>query len=330
MRSLSSMDPQPVHPSRVTVGFSSHRPETLPYVAAWMRRHDIVVLEEPPNELFEKMLRRETSVDDYLADTDFEFPVFTRRSCELHRALHAEGKTILQVDPFLERLERIHDRFEEGWTPSRVKADPLLSEVYQAEHSWTAALLRYYESAAVDGFEVVVAALLAFSRADSARGGLRDRLRAEALVSLLPVDRSVYVEAGEIHVALAGELRSRLEPSRAVRSIHVMQPVVERLSGRRCCPGPGDKLTMLVTLRPDYRGPSADLLAARALIHVKILHKDEIDSSEGQVPHTVDEIECNLLVGNLSYDDCRQLFEVTRSMPTRQARAEVVARYPAR
>ena len=53
MRSLSAMDLEPLHSSRVTVAFSSHRPETLPYVAAWMRRHDIVALEEPPNELFE-------------------------------------------------------------------------------------------------------------------------------------------------------------------------------------------------------------------------------------------------------------------------------------
>ena len=236
---------------------------------------------------------------------------------------------MLQVDPFLERLVRIHDRFEQGWTPSRVEADPLLSEVYRAERSWTAALLQYYESATRDGFDAVLAALLAFSRADAARGRLRDRLRAEALASLLPADRSVYVEAGEIHLALVGELRSRLEPARAVRSMHVMQPVVERLSGRRRCPGPGDKLTMLFTMRPDYRGPRADLLAARALIHVKILHKNEIDSPQGQVPHTVNEIECNRLVESLSRDECRQLFEKVRSLPTRQARAEVVARYPA-
>jgi hypothetical protein len=295
-----------------------------------MRLHDLVALEEPPSELFEEMLRGEVSVDDYLADTDLEFPVFARRSCALHRALHAEGKTILQVEPFQERMARIHERFEEGWTPSRVEADPLLSGVYRAERSWTAALLRYYESAARDGFEGVLAAVLAFSRADAARGRLRDRLRAEALASLLPADRSVYVEAGEIHLVLVGELRSRLEPTRAVSSIHVMQPAIERLSGRRRCPGPGDKLTMLFIMRPDYLGPRADLLAARALIHVKILHKDEIDGSEEQVPHTVNEIECNRLVKNLSYDECSRLFEEIRSLPTRQARAEVVARYPAR
>jgi hypothetical protein len=314
-----------VKPDRITVAFSSHRPETLPIAAEWMRRHDVVVLEEPPNEIFEGMIRGRVSIEDYLLTTDFEFPLFARRSCGLQRTLHAEGKTILQVDPFMERLSEIHDRFAEGCAPAQVEADRRHGEVYRAERRWTAALLRYYETAVRDEFDVVVAALQAFTRADAARGTLRDRLRAEALVRLLPPDRSVYVEAGGIHLRLVGELNSRLDPARSLVSLHLMEPVLKRLSGKRRYPGPGDKLTLLFTMRPEYRGPLADLLAARALVHVKILRKDEIDGEDGLFPHTRDEIECNRLVDDLSYEECGRLFERIRSLSITQARAVVTA-----
>jgi hypothetical protein len=317
-------------PSRVTVAFSSHRPETLTFAADWMRRHDVVVLEEPRHENFAAMLEGRVSIDDYLDDVEFEFPVFARRSCELHRQLHTAGKTILQVDPFMERLGRIHDRFAAGETPAQVGADGRYSEVYDAEREWTAALLGYYESAARADFDTVVAALQAFSRADAARGKVRDRLRAEELERFLPVDRSVYIEAGEIHIGLVDELRSRLEPSRPVSSTHLMEPILKRLTGKGRYPGPGDALTMLLTKSPDFSGAQADLLAARALVHVKILHKEEITGEEGEFPHTRDEIECNRLVEDLSYDDCRKWFAQIRFMPAGEARAAISTGSPGR
>jgi hypothetical protein len=206
-----------------------------------------------------------------------------------------------------------------------VEADGRYSEVYRRERAWTGALLRYYESAAREDFDSVVAALQAFTRADAARGAVRDRLRTEALVHRIPGDRSVYVEAGEVHFNLLGELRSRLEPARPVATVHLMEPVRKALTGKRCDPGPGDRLTWLYARSPEYRGPRADRLAGRALLHVKILSKTEVDAADGEFPHTHDEIECNRLVAGLSYEDCRRLFARVRSMPVRQARETVAA-----
>ena len=41
---------------KITLGLSMHRPEMVPFLADWMKRHDAVVLEEPPDESFEQMI----------------------------------------------------------------------------------------------------------------------------------------------------------------------------------------------------------------------------------------------------------------------------------
>jgi hypothetical protein len=267
------------------------------------------------------MLRGKLSIEDYLSEDDFEFPIFARRSCELQRTLHASGKTLLQVEPFLDRLGRIHDRFAAGSTPQQVDADPELSEVYAAERSWTAALLRYYEVSAAGAFDAVIEALKAFARVDAARGTVRDRLRADALAQLLPDGRAAYVEAGEVHFLLGNQLRDRLPATRRVRTLHLMDPVWRRLTGEQRSHAPGDELTLLYMLRPDDDPTRADLLAARSLIHVKILGKEELEHGAEEYPHTTDEIECNRLVSDLSVEQCQRLFEEIRALPTAEARA---------
>jgi hypothetical protein len=99
--------------------------------------------------------------------------------------------------------------------------------------------------------------------------------------------------------------------------------------GKRRATSPGDLLTLLYVFRPDYAGERADLLAARNLIHVKILAKEEIEASEDPFPHTRDQIESNRLVGTLSYHECHGLFEQIRSRKTDEAR-QVVREYSER
>ena len=40
----------------LTIGFSSHRPETLPLAQNVMATHDHIVIEEPPTPEFRRML----------------------------------------------------------------------------------------------------------------------------------------------------------------------------------------------------------------------------------------------------------------------------------
>jgi hypothetical protein len=49
----------------LTIGFSSHRPETLPLAERVMAEHDHIVIEEPPTPEFSRMLAGTLPVDDY-------------------------------------------------------------------------------------------------------------------------------------------------------------------------------------------------------------------------------------------------------------------------
>jgi hypothetical protein len=93
----------------VTVGLSSHRLEVLPYARCEMENRDAIVLEEAPEPDFPAMLAGKLMIDDYLADKDIEFPEYSRRQMLMLRELHQQGKSILQVEPYLERLIRIHE-----------------------------------------------------------------------------------------------------------------------------------------------------------------------------------------------------------------------------
>jgi hypothetical protein len=311
---------------KITVAFSPHRAEALPFAADTMRKHEAIVLEEPANPLLVGMLERKVPIDEYLLEMDFEFPRFARRSCELLRELYREGKKILQVEPFMERLGEIHDFFGEGGRPEGIQEGASHHAVYREEHEWTAAILDYYQKSGGRDFDEIVSAVKTFARADASRGRLRDRMRAEETVSMARSYESVYVEAGDLHAPLLGELRQRIAPRDLLKPVYLMQPVVKRLGGKGQALGPGDLLTLIYAFRPDYQGQRAGLLAARNLIHVKILKKVEIVEGEDRFPHTRDQIESNQLVERLSYADCRGLFEQIRSLKTDEAR-EVVRAY---
>lgn len=290
-----------------------------------MRRHEAIILEEPESPHLAPMLRKDLSIDEYLLETDAGFPRFARRSCELLRELHAEGKEILQIEPFMDRLLEIHDIFGSGGTPEEIQEGSPHHGVYWAERKCTAALLDYYPKSAGHNFDEAVAATQEFARADSARGRLRDRLRAEKIASVVESYGSVYIEAGELHVALLPELRRRIPKAARLRPVYLMDQAVKRLGGRLRGLGPGDLLTLIYLFRPGYEGHRSDLLAARNLIHVKILMKEEMEGRDGEFPHTRDQIESNRLVEGLSYQDCGTLYEEIRWIETARARERVRA-----
>jgi hypothetical protein len=311
---------------KITVAFSPHRAEALPFAADTMRKHEAIVLEEPANPLLVGMLEQEVPIDEYLLEMDFEFPRFAGKSCELLRELYRQGKKILQVDPFMERLREIHDFFGEGGSPEGIQDGASHHAVYREEHKWTAALLAYYQKSAGRDFDEIVSAVKTFARADASRGRLRDRLRAEKIASMARSYESVYVEAGELHVPLLGELRRRIAAQDLLKPLYLMESVVKRLGGKGRALGPGDLLTLIYAFRPEYEGRRADLMAARNLIHVKILKKVEIEEGEDRFPHTRDQIESNHLVEGLTYTECGGLFEKIRSLRTEEAR-EVARAY---
>jgi hypothetical protein len=186
----------------ITFGFSPHRIEALPFMREQMEKHELIVLEDAPSPFFQDMLHGDMSIDEYVMEQAAEFPEFEKRLCVSLRDLHLAGKRVVQVEPYLERLLRIHDLFEGKATVDDVTADPELREIYLAEKRATGALIDYYEKSARAAFDDVVEAVKIFARADANRLALRDRLRAQAVSSLTGRGETVYVEAGYIHFPL--------------------------------------------------------------------------------------------------------------------------------
>jgi len=63
----------------------------------------------------------------------------------------------------------------------------------------------------------------------------------------------------------------------------------------------------------------ADLLAARSLIYIKLIEKEELLPGESRTPHIEDEIEVNRLVDRLNFNQCRELFQQIRLSKREQA-----------
>ena len=307
----------------ITIGFSTHRPETVPLAADYMQRHEAIILEEPESPDFRLMLSGEIAIDDYLMDSDFEFPEFSRKSCELYRRLYQDGKQLLQIDPYMVRLNAIRDIFDQGGKPGDIDPHSALGAVYAPERSWTAALLAYYENCLTAPFAEVVELVKRFAREDAARGRLRDELRAQAINALIPSFSTLYIEAGTLHLTLLNYLSALLPSDYHLRPVYLTAPVVRRLCGRRHALGSGDKLTLHYTYRPDFVAARADLLAAQSLIHSKIQLKDEMIDAADEFPHTHDEVKTAALVSRLSYSDCSKLYGNIKHKSTIEARLAI-------
>jgi len=127
------------------------------------------------------MLTRALAVDDYLRPLDVAYPAFSRNMCYLLWELHAEGKMIFQVEPFLEILSGIHEFFADGHRPGELNQTSIQYPVYLAERNATKALLDYYQTAMTGSFDSTIAAVEQFARMDAARFRLRDSLRAQGI-----------------------------------------------------------------------------------------------------------------------------------------------------
>ena len=117
-------------------------------------------------------------------EMDAEFPEFGRAQVEILQELRQQGKVILQVEPYLERLVEIHELFAQETTPAEVMARAELNEVYQMERETSAALLGFYQLSMQAPFGQVVESVKHFARRDAARFRLRDTMRAKALAAL--------------------------------------------------------------------------------------------------------------------------------------------------
>lgn len=310
--------------SCICLGYTSYRLEALPFVQKRMQQFECIVLEEPPTPGFSEMLSGEMEVDDYLMLTEFGFPGFAKKQCLLLREMHHLGKTILQVEPFVEDLIGLHEFFAAEGRPDQIKRETRAGIVYDCERSWSDKLMKFYKVSGISRkFSHLVQAVKNFARADAEKGRLRDQMRAKALEDILPCYQSIYVEAGYIHFFLVGEVFSKKPASSRLETFYSMQDFFRERLGRRQILGPGDVLTLLYTWVPDYSGRRADILAARSLIYNKIVHKEEILEETDKFPHSRDELKAVQLAGSLDYEECKDVYREIRGLETREAMEKV-------
>lgn len=313
--------------NRHTLAMSSHRLETIPLAEPLMRNHEVIVLEEPKTPGFEEMLEGNLPVDDYLMAVGPAFPRFAKSSYLLVRALHQEGRSVVQLDPFLDELADIHDFFADGGRPEQIDPASLRGQVYGAERSWTESLVEFYRTSRENlPFSDVIKSVEEFARADALRGRLRDELRAKALVEQLPVTKPAYIEAGYIHLWLHRRLRERLGDH--LQTKRLLESISHERTGRRQVLGPGDHLTNLLTLKPDKRTRKTELLAARSVIHNRIIIRDELEPTKTEpFPHTKDEIRCGELVAALDAADCQHLYPLVHRLEQTDVAIHIVEDY---
>ena len=314
---------------KITIGLSLHRPEMIPIIRNYMQQCDAIFLEEPPETNFRQMLRGSISIEDYLMPLDIEYPEFSKNMCCLLRKLHAKGKTIIQIEPFMEVLLGIHDFFANGNGPGDLAKNSLEYPVYLAERRATEALLTYYQAAITGSFEDILEAVIKFARMDAARFRLRDSLRAQALAPQIKRYPSAYIEAGAIHFRLWQLLRKRLPKKIRIVPLFLADFALNMLEEKGHLYGPGDQLTLLYIFHPTIAETEQhQLLAARAIIYAKIIEKEEFDADVGTFPHSQDELACIRATGKLNLCDCRELFPLIRRSKTAEAR-QIVADYSA-
>jgi hypothetical protein len=313
----------------ITIGLASHRLEVLPAVWEEMLQHEAIVLEEPPEKDFPDLLEGNISPADYLADKDVWFPEFSIQQLEMVKELHARGKTILQVEPYQERLIRIHESLAAGQSRAEVENQPDLKEVYAAEHGTSRNLLAFYAAAHTAPFLQVVARVKEFARADAVRFRLRDTLRAEALAPLAQQFSRLYVEAGYIHLFLLKTLAGLITGKARLKFKYALGSRSLEAIGRPRPMGPGDLLTLYHILRTPLSPEKEDLLAGRSLIHIQLLDKTEKAPGADPTPHLTDEIRAVRLSSRLSLEDCANLYPKVRKAAPEEA-VVVVADHLAR
>lgn len=309
----------------ITIGFSPHRVEALEHMAREMDGHDTVILEEPPDSVFRKMLAGRMAVEAYVEDIVPAFPEFTQHACLLLRRLYEAGKHIEQVEPYLERMERIYDLLDnQGVGPDRIREMPEVGEVYLAEAHATAALMNFYRKIGGGDFGAAVAACREFAHADAARLRLRARLRAEAVADAVRSGAfrgKVYVEAGYIHLAFFVFLRQQLAAGEGnhspnalaqVRPRYLLEAALDEVGGPRAprqMYSPGDVLTLRAVFRAPTSREGEELLAARAIVYTALLSKKEkVPNARLAYPHLTEEMRLLAHVRGLDYAACEAAF----------------------
>lgn len=300
----------------IYIGLSAHRLEAIPFYEKAFTASDVIVLEDTPHPLFAMMVVGQIEIEKYVQSLETDFPKFMTAQCRLIQGAYKQGKKIVQIDPYIEKLIQMYQCLEE------IKQIPEFTEVYNAEHEVTGKLINYYQLA-MGKFDEAVAAVLAFAQADAKRIALRDKMRAEKIVHYLQnKEGKIFVEAGYIHLKLTSFLRKIAPSDWQIRAAFLLAKPARELAKsilHKSLPYPlvpGDILTFWYMGKKKINPAKANLLAARTLIYNKLLATEELEPTSSEpYPHLHQEFQIKAMLGRLSYNDCQRLYEVVKFLP---------------
>lgn len=304
---------------KVDLLYSPHRPEMLELSHGILSDKDVIILEEPPHPTFLSMLDGDLPIEHYIFELDLEFPEFSRRQYTQLRDWHAQGKIIMQIEPFMEHLLQIHHQFSNGSGPDDLIPQSLHHRIYLCEKEATKALLHYYKAVQTGDFTAILDAIIRFAQADGARFRLRDILRAKEILRHLDPRVSMAIEAGPIHVLLGRLLESELSPTPCFEIHHLESLALRQIGKTGALRNPGDELTINSILQQQCDNQHLQLLAARSLIYAKIITKEETTPTTEPFPHTENEHRVITLINHLNIAHCKELFSRIRTLPTKEA-----------
>ena len=309
--------------NEITICYSTHRPETLDLTTRIMREYDLILLEEPVHPDFRTVLNGTIDLQEYVLELDAGYPAFTLGQYRLLQELHTLGKEILQVEPYLDHLLNIQFFLAEDHSPDEIQANTISHSVYCAERAATGMLIEYYKTVRGNDFGLILSTMNSFAQADAARFILRDSLRAERILELVMPGKTMYIEAGSIHLLLYTLLRQKLPQELHFHLHSIDKETINILRLRGSIFSPGDQLTLMYIYGRKVRQVTWQLLCAQALIYSKIIIKEELWGDGVQFPHTENEITSIAAVKQLAIEDCRALFQQIRRLSSEDA-ADVV------
>lgn len=313
-------------PKEIHIGFSAHRLETIPFCEKAFAQSEIIILEDAPDPLFSQMLKGEIPIEKYVKSFETPFPKFINAQSKILQKASREGKEVVQINPYMEKLNQIYRLLEEGREAGEIAKSEELGEVYMAENKATQRLLNYYQSLG-GKFEEMVEAIEDFARADAERIALGDRMRAGEIVPYLRGEKGkVFVEAGYIHLFLSFFLRKAAPSDWKIKSFFLLSDVARAMGKSilgRALPHPlvpGDILTFEHMANKRISPEGERLLAARVPIYNKLTAKKELEpTSETPFPYLKQEFTIKAMLEKLFYADCSNLYTLINFLPPEEA-----------
>lgn len=286
----------------VKIVFLAHRVEFLEMFNEEVGDSSTIILEEPENSMLKKFLDGSLSIEEYLRIIDTNFPLYSRHQLEFLKKWYSEGKTIIQAEPYLETIAYINSAILARKYDECLK-DEKIKKVIELERKTVKALIEYQEALMEKNFDTIVEKVVEFAKMDAERFKARDLMRAKKISRITNHDK-VVVEAGYMHIMLPRYLEKL---NIKTVEVNLLEKACRKI-GVKFLEAPGDILTKAFIEEKDL-GEQEKLLAARSLVYVSLLSKEEkVPTEQEPFPHLKEELQIIENVSRMNYEECRETF----------------------